>query len=93
MDSLIILEVLKYVHFVLNTWLPYKWDFCRLPLEENIRLYINTGSYFIAYAAFVFWFTKHVLCELKSLAAEKIGNRQWGLTIVSIINKFKYYEY
>lgn len=87
MDSLSIVEILKYVHYMLNTKLPYKWDFCRLPLEENVRLYLNTISYFISYAAFIFWFTKNVLYELKSLAIKAIGNRQWGLTLVSIIKQ------
>lgn len=85
MDSKFILEILKYVFYALNTNIPYKWDFCRLPLEGNIRLYINVGSYIIAYASFVFWFTKYVLWELKSLAGERLGNRHWYSAIVSII--------
>lgn len=84
MDSKIILEILKYVLYAINTNIPYKWDFCRINLEGNIRLYINVGSYFITYAAFVFWCTKYVLWELNGLAGERLGNRHWYSAIVSI---------
>lgn len=80
MNSEVILEILKYA---LNTRIPYKWDFCRIPLERNVRLCLNTGSYFLGYAAFVFWFTNSVLRELKSLAGERLSYRYRCLALVS----------
>lgn len=85
MHSEIILEVLKYILYSLSIKIPYKWDFCRILLEGDVRLYINAGSYFIAYVAFIFWFTKYVLWELQCLAGDKLGKRHWYSAIVSLI--------